>query len=67
VGHGRARAEQRFGPVALERIQISLEQVKAYWRKQAAEYVAETNLRSLRTDAVQVALADLVCEQIQKT
>jgi hypothetical protein len=29
--------EQGFGPVALERIQISLEQVKAYWLKQAAE------------------------------
>jgi hypothetical protein len=41
-----------------------LKQVKAYWLKQAAEYVAETNLRNLHTEAVQVALTDLVREQV---
>jgi hypothetical protein len=50
--------------VALERVQGSLEQVKAYWLEQAAEYLAETNLRNLRTEFVQVALTDLVREQV---
>ena len=56
-----------FGPVALERIQSSLEQAEAYWLNQAAEYLAKTSLRSLRTQAIQVALTDLVREQVQKT
>jgi hypothetical protein len=52
--------------VALKRIQISLEQVKANWRNQAAEYLAEAHLRNLHAEAVQVALTDLVREQVQK-
>ena len=38
--------------------------MRAYWLKQADEYVAETNLRNLRTEPVQVALTDLVREQV---
>ncbi len=49
---------------ALDRVQHSLAQLRAYWLKQAEEYLAEVNLRSLRTEAVQVALTDLVREQI---
>lgn len=39
-------------------------QVRAHWQKQAEEYLAETNLRTLRTEPVQVALTDLVREQV---
>jgi hypothetical protein len=49
---------------ALDRVQYSLAQVRAYWLKQVEEYLAETNLRRLRTEPVQVALTDLVREQI---
>lgn len=49
---------------ALDRVQFSLAQVRAYWQKQAEAYLAETNLRTLRTEPVQVALTDLVREQI---
>lgn len=49
---------------ALDRVQYSLAQVRAHWQKQAEEYLAETNLRNLRTEPIQVALTDLVREQI---
>lgn len=49
---------------ALDRVQGSLEQVRAYWLERATEFLAETNLRSLRTEPVQVALTDLVREQV---
>lgn len=49
---------------ALDRVEFSLAQVRAHWQKQAEEYLAETNLRTLRTEPVQVALTDLVREQI---
>ncbi len=49
---------------ALERVQLYLEQVKARWVERAREYVAETNLRNLRTERVQVPLTDLEREQI---
>jgi hypothetical protein len=49
---------------ALDRVQYSLAQVRAHWQKQAEEYLAETNLRSLRTEPVQVPLSDLVREQV---
>ena len=49
---------------ALDRVQGSLEQVRAYWLERAEEYLAETNLRSLRTEPVQVAMTDLVREQV---
>jgi hypothetical protein len=49
---------------ALDRVQGSLEQVRAYWLERARVYLAETNLRSLRTEPVQVALTDLVRERV---
>jgi len=49
---------------ALERVQGSLAQVRAYWLVQAREHVAETNLRNLRTEPVQVALTGLEREQV---
>src|SRR3954463_11739235 len=44
---------------ALERAQDSLEQVKAYWLNRARDYVAKTNLRSLRTELIHIALTGL--------
>jgi hypothetical protein len=49
---------------ALERVQFSLEQVKAHWQELAREHVAGTNLRNLRTEPVQVPLTDLEREQV---
>jgi hypothetical protein len=60
-GHG---VNPRQIVAALDRVHFSLAQVRAYWAKQAEEYLAETNLRSLRTEPIQVALTDLVREQI---
>jgi len=40
---------------ALDRVHYSLAQVRAHWQKQAEEYLVETNLRTLRTEPVQVA------------
>ncbi len=37
---------------ALDRVQGLLEQVRAYWLERATEYLAETNLRSMRTEPV---------------
>lgn len=62
--HGRGINPQEI-VTALERVQSSLEQVRAYWLEQAAEYVTETNLRNLRTELVQVALTDLVREEVR--
>ena len=49
---------------ALDRVQYSLAQVRSYRLKQAEEYLAQTSLRSLRTEPVQVALTDLVREEV---
>lgn len=58
------RVNPRQIVAALDRVQFSLAQVRRYWEKQAEEHLAQTNLRNLPTEPVQVALTDLVREQI---
>lgn len=50
--------------VALDRVQGTLEQVRAYWLERARQYVAETDLRNLQTEPIQVALTGLEREQV---
>lgn len=49
---------------ALDRAQDSLARVRAYWAAQARAHAGETDLRTLRTEPLQVALSDVEREQV---
>lgn len=49
---------------ALDRVQVSLDQVRADWLERARVHAGETNLRTLQTEPAQIALSGLEREQV---